>query len=285
MSYQRRFFVYVRGYQHGVHHEYARLVRQFFVEQRAEQEFSRGQVITCRDARQAVAHAGTEEIEAGEARVCAQAQRLFPVLQQKLHELIEGEKLVLRRQSLEPGKLLADCIRQGEGLARKMGVQLGSRLEGAIGTVDADPELTARVLANLVTNAVKHTPDRTSVSVSNSAPVTGLSTKTASPPVEEPTSVLLGSCTTPDAPPNPSENSALWTLWQLTHSTREVVVPFPVIGWLDPPLAIMPLTFSEGSVIELICRPPPYRSDPEPAYELPPFGLFGWPSNERLWQR
>ena len=71
---------------------------------------------------------------------------------------MEEEKLVLRRQALKPESLLADCIRQAEGLAKKVGVDLHLRVEGAPRAVDADPELTGRVLANLVTNALKHTP-------------------------------------------------------------------------------------------------------------------------------
>jgi two-component system, sensor histidine kinase and response regulator len=70
---------------------------------------------------------------------------------------MEEEKLVLRRQALRPESLLADCIRQVEGLSKKVGVNLQLRVEGVPGTVDADPELTGRVLANLVTNALKHT--------------------------------------------------------------------------------------------------------------------------------
>jgi two-component system, sensor histidine kinase and response regulator len=71
---------------------------------------------------------------------------------------MEEEKLVLRRQALKPESLLADCIRQAEGLSKKVGVDLHLRVEGAPGAVDADPELTGRVLANLVANALKHTP-------------------------------------------------------------------------------------------------------------------------------
>jgi len=71
---------------------------------------------------------------------------------------MEEEKLVLRRQELRPESLLADCIRQAEGLSKKVGVDLHLKVEGVPGPVDADPELTGRVLANLVTNALKHTP-------------------------------------------------------------------------------------------------------------------------------
>jgi two-component system sensor histidine kinase/response regulator len=71
---------------------------------------------------------------------------------------MEEEKLVLRRQELKPESLLADCIRQAEGLSKKVGVDLHLKVEGVPGPVHADPELTGRVLANLVTNALKHTP-------------------------------------------------------------------------------------------------------------------------------
>jgi signal transduction histidine kinase len=71
---------------------------------------------------------------------------------------MEEEKLVLRRQALKPESLLAVCIRQAEGLAKKVGVDLHLRVEGSPRAVDADPELTGRVLANLVANALKHTP-------------------------------------------------------------------------------------------------------------------------------
>ncbi|MCI0407480.1 MAG: response regulator [Acidobacteria bacterium] len=71
---------------------------------------------------------------------------------------MEEEKLVLRRQALRPESLLEDCLRQAEGLSKKVGVDLRLRVDGIPGSVDADPELTGRVLANLVTNALKHTP-------------------------------------------------------------------------------------------------------------------------------
>ena len=71
---------------------------------------------------------------------------------------MEEKKLVLHRQPLKPESLLADCIRQSEGLSKKVGVELLVKVEGAPGAVDADAELTGRILANLVTNALKHTP-------------------------------------------------------------------------------------------------------------------------------
>jgi two-component system sensor histidine kinase/response regulator len=71
---------------------------------------------------------------------------------------MEEEKLVLRRQTLHPQELLRNCIRQGEGLSKKLGVALSCAADEGTEPVDADPELTGRVLANLVTNALKHTP-------------------------------------------------------------------------------------------------------------------------------
>ena len=71
---------------------------------------------------------------------------------------MEEEKLVLRRRPLMPALLLGDCARQGEGPSEKRGVHLVLQVSGEPAPVEADPELTGRVLANLLHNALKHTP-------------------------------------------------------------------------------------------------------------------------------
>jgi signal transduction histidine kinase len=71
---------------------------------------------------------------------------------------MEEEKLVLRRRPLMPAVLLGDCARHGEGPSEKRGVHLVLQVSGEPAPVEADPELTGRVLANLLHNALKHTP-------------------------------------------------------------------------------------------------------------------------------
>jgi len=71
---------------------------------------------------------------------------------------MEEEKLVLRRRPLMPSALLGNCVRQEEGPSQKRGVKLIVQMEGEPEEVEADPELTGRVLANLLSNALKHTP-------------------------------------------------------------------------------------------------------------------------------
>ena len=71
---------------------------------------------------------------------------------------MEEEKLTLKRQRLRPEDLIRSCLRQAEGLARKAGVDLLASLPDVLPEVEADPDLAARVLGNLLSNALKHTP-------------------------------------------------------------------------------------------------------------------------------
>lgn len=71
---------------------------------------------------------------------------------------MEAEKLTPQLERLRPETLVEDCVRQGKGLAEKAGVELSTRMDGPIPPLDADPGLVQRVLANLLTNALKHTP-------------------------------------------------------------------------------------------------------------------------------
>ena len=71
---------------------------------------------------------------------------------------MEEEKLTLKRRRLRPEDLIRTCLRQGEGLARKAGVELVAALPENLPEVEADPDLSARVLGNLLSNALKHTP-------------------------------------------------------------------------------------------------------------------------------
>jgi len=71
---------------------------------------------------------------------------------------MEEEKLALHRRPLHPEALVEACIRQGKGLSEKGEVDLRAAIQGPLPEVEADPELLARVLGNLLTNALKHTP-------------------------------------------------------------------------------------------------------------------------------
>ncbi len=72
---------------------------------------------------------------------------------------LEEGKLTLRRKPVRPAEMIDACLRQVAGWAARSEVKLVAEPGGgAVPDLAADPELLLRVLGNLVSNALKHTP-------------------------------------------------------------------------------------------------------------------------------
>jgi signal transduction histidine kinase len=71
---------------------------------------------------------------------------------------LEEGKLEIRRKAVRPPELAQSCLRQVAGMAARAEVRLVAALEGAPGVLQADPVLLSRILGNLLSNALKHTP-------------------------------------------------------------------------------------------------------------------------------
>ena len=82
--------------------------------------------------------------------------------------IISG-KLRLRMQVLDVSQLVSDALATVEPAAERKGVRLGSRIDPAVTTIQADQDRLRQVLWNLLTNAVKFTPASGSVDLTVSA--------------------------------------------------------------------------------------------------------------------
>jgi signal transduction histidine kinase len=71
---------------------------------------------------------------------------------------LEEGKLEIRRKPVHPPELAQSCLRQVAGMAARAEVRLVTALEDAPGVLQADPVLLSRILGNLLSNALKHTP-------------------------------------------------------------------------------------------------------------------------------
>jgi len=87
---------------------------------------------------------------------------------------LEEGKMVLRMQKVSAARLVESCLRQVEGLAARAEVTLAPAIQDAPPDLNADPEILSRVLANLVNNALKHTPPGGRVDVGASAEGVGV---------------------------------------------------------------------------------------------------------------
>ena len=98
------------------------------------------------------------QIRAEVARLTGMVDDLFELSR------IQAGTLQLSPDRIVLSDLVSDAVAGTEALARAKGVRLAGAASGRL-IVDADPRELARVLANLLTNAVQHTPAGGSVQV------------------------------------------------------------------------------------------------------------------------
>lgn len=72
--------------------------------------------------------------------------------------MVEGGVLVLFRETVDPRAIAEDAVQAFRSLADEKGVTLENGSVDAPAEIEADPVRLAEVLANLVGNAVRHTP-------------------------------------------------------------------------------------------------------------------------------
>jgi signal transduction histidine kinase len=72
--------------------------------------------------------------------------------------LSEAGTLALHPEPTDPDILVADVVRSFEPVAAAAQVELGAVIDGDLPILDLDPVRIREVLANLVANAIRHTP-------------------------------------------------------------------------------------------------------------------------------
>jgi len=78
---------------------------------------------------------------------------------------IDAGALTLQLESTRVGDIVETCLRAVQAQARLQGVHLESRIDDRTPLIRAAPEKVERVLLNLLTNALRHTPSDGSVAV------------------------------------------------------------------------------------------------------------------------
>ena len=91
------------------------------------------------------------QIRAEVTRLSAMVEDLFELSR------IESGTLSLSLDSIEAGDLVSDTVASMEAVARARGVRLAGQADSAL-LIQADTRELSRALANLVTNAIRHTP-------------------------------------------------------------------------------------------------------------------------------
>jgi signal transduction histidine kinase len=78
----------------------------------------------------------------------------------------EAGELRLHREQVEPSSLVEDAVAAFRPAADAAGVLLSAKVASGLNAIDVDPVRIGEVLANLLSNAVRHTPSGGSVVVS-----------------------------------------------------------------------------------------------------------------------
>jgi signal transduction histidine kinase len=110
------------------------------------------------------------QIHAEATRLCAMVEDLFELSR------IQSGTLSLSLDLVEAGDLVSDMVASMEPLAQARGVRLAGRCTQAAGSLllQADARELSRALANLVTNAIRHTPEHGRVLVTAAAEPDGV---------------------------------------------------------------------------------------------------------------
>jgi len=95
------------------------------------------------------------------------ATRQLEVLVEDLRTLVltDAGSLVLNREHVEPGALVQDVMTSFEAQGEAYGVGLTSDIAAAVPMVDVDPARIRSALANVLSNAIRHTPQGGSIRV------------------------------------------------------------------------------------------------------------------------
>ena len=106
------------------------------------------------------------QIRAEVARMAGMVDDLFELSR------IQSGTLQLSLDEIDLGDLISDAVASTEAVARAQGVRLTAEASGPL-AMHADPRELARALANLMINAIHHTPEGGSVHVSATADAGG----------------------------------------------------------------------------------------------------------------
>ena len=79
--------------------------------------------------------------------------------------LADAGRLVLHRERTHPATLVEDAVESQAALAARAGVAISVAAPASLPEVDVDPTRIRQVLANLLTNAVRHAPAGSTVTV------------------------------------------------------------------------------------------------------------------------